>query len=135
MRMPCATRHLLHIESNLVHILQMCSAEEKSRAAEAARTLHFAPALTQLADKVLAGMEANGLVPFNALHLRMERDAKEWTEYMGGLEVRCMASIQASWCWWHCYSVQGPALIFCHARAASHVQEYAQARLRGADSL
>ena len=33
-----------------------CSDKEKNRAAEAAGALHFAPALTQLADDLLAGV-------------------------------------------------------------------------------
>jgi len=72
----------------LRYFLCTCSDSEKAQAAEAAKTLRFAPALIQLADKVLAGMEASGLTPFNALHLRIERDVKDWTEYMGGEEVR-----------------------------------------------
>jgi len=35
----------------------MCSDEEESRAAEAAHTLHFAPALIHLTQKVLAALE------------------------------------------------------------------------------
>ena len=39
---------------NLSFSLCMCSNEEKNRAAEAANTLHFAPASIHLARKVLA---------------------------------------------------------------------------------
>lgn len=37
-----------------------CSDKEKNRAAEAAGALHFAPALTQLAEDPLAGVRASG---------------------------------------------------------------------------
>ncbi len=75
---------------------------------EATRSLRFAPAMVQLAGKVLAGMaaslqagaaaagqrdEAGGgaaAAPpaFNGLHLRLELDAKDWASILGGREVR-----------------------------------------------
>jgi hypothetical protein len=66
---------------------------------EATRSLRFAPAMVQLADKVLAGMAASlqaggaaaaaGASPeFNGLHLRLELDAKDWASILGGREVR-----------------------------------------------
>ena len=52
-----------------------------------ARTLFFAPLLTGLADQVVAGMKAAGAAPFNSLHLRIEKDAKDWSTIMGGAGV------------------------------------------------
>ena len=53
-----------------------------------ARTLFFAPRLTGLADEIVAGMTAAGAAPFNSLHLRIEKDAKDWSTIMGGAGVR-----------------------------------------------
>jgi len=53
-----------------------------------ARTLFFAPLLTGLADEIVAGMEAAGAAPYNSLHLRIEKDAKDWSTIMGGAGVR-----------------------------------------------
>lgn len=55
-----------------------------------ARTLFFAPLLTGLADQIVAGMTAAGVAPFNSLHLRIEKDAKDWATIMGGAGV-CLA--------------------------------------------
>ncbi len=52
-----------------------------------ARTLFFAPLLTGLADEIVAGMTAAGAAPFNSLHLRIEKDAKDWSTIMGGTGV------------------------------------------------
>ena len=52
-----------------------------------ARTLFFAPLLTGLADQIVAGMTAAGMAPFNSLHLRIEKDAKDWSTIMGGAGV------------------------------------------------
>ena len=52
-----------------------------------ARTLSFAPLLTGLADQIVAGMKAAGMAPFNSLHLRIEKDAKDWSTIMGGAGV------------------------------------------------
>lgn len=52
-----------------------------------ARTLFFAPLLTGLADEIVAGMEAAGVKTFNSLHLRIEKDARDWSMIMGGAGV------------------------------------------------
>jgi hypothetical protein len=39
-----------------------------------------------LADRVVAGMAANGASAFHGLHLRMEADAMDWAWLLGGLE-------------------------------------------------
>ncbi len=57
------------------------------RATTVARTLFFAPMLTGLADRIVAGMTAAGAAPFNSLHLRIEKDAKDWSTIMGGAGV------------------------------------------------
>jgi hypothetical protein len=47
-----------------------------------ARSLAFAPSLERLADKVRAGLgEA-----YNGLHLRLEKDAKDWATLSGGMK-------------------------------------------------
>jgi len=64
-----------HLASGLCNIFTasfdcMCSDEEKNQAAEAAGALHFALALTELAEDPLAGVRASDptqtLIPFNA---------------------------------------------------------------------
>ena len=68
--------------------------------ADVARTLPFAPSIVALADRVVAGAAAAArapppgplaspssplpLAPFNAVHLRLESDARDWTAIMGG---------------------------------------------------
>ena len=52
-----------------------------------ARTLFFAPLLTGMADQIVAGMTAAAVAPFNSLHLRIEKDAKDWSTIMGGAGV------------------------------------------------
>ncbi len=72
---------LLHAFTGCAH----CS--DLPRSAMVARTLFFAPLLTGLADEIVAGMEAAGVGIFNSLHLRIEKDAKDWSLIMGGAEV------------------------------------------------
>ena len=61
-----------------------------------ARTLFFAPLLTGLADEIVAGMEAAGAAPYNSLHLRIEKDAKDWSTIMGGAGVRLPPQLSAA---------------------------------------
>ncbi|CAL5219417.1 g1245 [Coccomyxa viridis] len=63
------------------------SISDLPRATMVARTLFFAPLLTGLADEIVAGMTAAGAAPFNSLHLRIEKDAKDWSTIMGGTGV------------------------------------------------
>ena len=67
------------------------------RATMVGRTLFFAPLLTGLADEIVAGMEAAGVGTFNSLHLRIEKDAKDWSMIMGGAGVS-MQIQQSSLC-------------------------------------
>ena len=53
---------------------------------EVARTLDFAPSIQAMADRVVAAIHST-MPAFNAAHLRIERDAKDWAEIMGGPEV------------------------------------------------
>ena len=62
---------------------------------KAARSLAFAPAMRTLADRVVAGITAaKGAggdvtpVEFNAAHLRLEKDARDWAIILGGQAVR-----------------------------------------------
>ena len=51
-----------------------------------ASKIYFAPAVHQLADKVLDGIAK--LAPdFNGAHLRVEADAMDWAQSMGGVDV------------------------------------------------
>ena len=54
---------------------------------EVARSLTFAPEIQRLADRVIAGMTAGGQAEFNAVHLRIEKDARDWSTIMGGEAV------------------------------------------------
>lgn len=58
---------------------------------EVARTLEFAPSIEAMADRVVAAIHSTTPV-FNAVHLRIERDAKDWAQIMGGPEVPLPAS-------------------------------------------
>ena len=55
---------------------------------EVARSLTFAPEIQRLADRVIAGMTAGGQLEYNAVHLRIEKDARDWSTIMGGEAVR-----------------------------------------------
>ena len=54
---------------------------------EVARSLTFAPEIQRLADRVIAGMTAGGQAEYNAVHLRIEKDARDWSTIMGGEAV------------------------------------------------
>ena len=53
-----------------------------------ARSLPFAPHLEQLAARIVANITGDGRAQFNGAHLRMEKDAKDWSVIMGGEEVQ-----------------------------------------------
>ena len=76
------------IHKCLLHMPAGCAnCSDVPRATMVARTLFFAPLLTGLADEIVAGMEAAGVETFNSLHLRIEKDAKDWSMIMGGAGV------------------------------------------------
>ncbi len=54
---------------------------------EVASSLKWAPAIHEMADRIIAGMEKTGAMPFNAVHLRVEKDARDWSTIMGGQQV------------------------------------------------
>ena len=56
-----------------------------------ARSLKWAPEMEALADKVLKQIQIKG-EKFNTLHLRLEKDARDWTEILGGAQV-CLEGI------------------------------------------
>ena len=55
--------------------------------AEGAQSLAFAPMLHAMADRIIEGMTAGGAHPYNGLHLRVEKDARDWIEIMGGTQA------------------------------------------------
>lgn len=55
---------------------------------EVARSLEFAPKIAALADRVIHGMTMAGKYEYNAVHLRIEKDARDWSQIMGGEQVR-----------------------------------------------
>ncbi len=57
------------------------------RATEAAKGLFFNRTLASLADQVVMAMDPSG-EGYNGLHLRLERDARDWHAMVGGEEVR-----------------------------------------------
>lgn len=52
-----------------------------------ARSLTFAPRLHELADRIVDGLTAGGTRAFNGVHLRIEKDARDWAMIMGGSQV------------------------------------------------
>lgn len=52
-----------------------------------ARSLEFAPKIAALADRVIHGMTMAGKYEYNAVHLRIEKDARDWSQIMGGEQV------------------------------------------------
>lgn len=62
---------------------------------EAARSLRFPPAIMALADKVIDGIErGTGSHEFNGIHLRLESDSRDWSEILGGRDVRVICGDQ-----------------------------------------
>ena len=55
---------------------------------EVAKSLEFSSKIHDLADRVIAGMTKDGSEEYNAVHLRIERDARDWSQIMGGEAVR-----------------------------------------------
>ena len=49
-----------------------------------ARSLRFAPLLERLAERIVANMTRGGRLRFNAAHLRIEKDARDWSIILGG---------------------------------------------------
>ena len=54
---------------------------------EVARSLEFAPSMHAFADRVVAAISKRW-PEYNAAHLRIEKDARDWSQIMGGPEVR-----------------------------------------------
>ena len=63
-----------------------------------ARSLEFAPKIAALADRVIHGMTMAGKYEYNAVHLRIEKDARDWSQIMGGEQVTIVGSILALCC-------------------------------------
>jgi hypothetical protein len=59
---------------------------------EVASNLKWAPAIQEMADRIIKGMEKSGAMPFNAVHLRVEKDARDWSTIMGGQQVSSVSS-------------------------------------------
>lgn len=57
-------------------------------AGEVAKSLSFAPELHALANDVIARMTEGGTLLYNGAHLRIEKDARDWSIIMGGDGVR-----------------------------------------------
>ena len=54
---------------------------------EVAKSLQFAPPLLALADRIIEGMTLGGQLQYNGVHLRIEKDARDWAMIMGGQQV------------------------------------------------
>ena len=54
---------------------------------EVARSLEFSDQVANLADRVIHGMTMGGKNEYNAVHLRIEKDARDWSQIMGGEQV------------------------------------------------
>ena len=55
---------------------------------EVARSLEFSSYVTSLADRIIHGMTKGGQLEYNAVHLRIEKDARDWSQIMGGEQAR-----------------------------------------------
>jgi len=53
---------------------------------EVTRSLEFSPMMHSMADRVVAAIAARS-PEYNAVHLRIEKDARDWSQIMGGAEV------------------------------------------------
>ena len=52
-----------------------------------ADSLHWSPQIVELAETIWMGMREGGVNLYNAVHFRIEKDAKDWSLIMGGIEV------------------------------------------------
>ena len=72
----------------------ICARSSLPVVTDVARSLTFAPAVRALAERVVASISAAGAGgtavrrEFNAAHLRLEKDARDWSAIMGGEAVR-----------------------------------------------
>jgi len=74
--------------AGVVHELRVsCSRSAPDLIAEVAADLPFAPVVQGLADKIYEKMTLEGAAFFNSLHLRIEADAKDWMDIIGGSKV------------------------------------------------
>ena len=64
----------------------MCSC--LNQASLVAQNLPFAPDLNILAGEVVDGLKSAGVAVYNGIHLRIEKDAEEWADIMGGEKVQ-----------------------------------------------
>lgn len=55
---------------------------------EVAKSLEFSPLIHAMADRIIEGMTAGGAHDYNGVHLRIEKDARDWAMIMGGQQVR-----------------------------------------------
>lgn len=55
-----------------------------------ARSLEFSDKVADLADRVIHGMTMAGKYEYNAVHLRIEKDARDWSQIMGGEQVTAL---------------------------------------------
>ena len=66
---------------------EVCVCSNLRLAGEVARSLRWSPTVQQLADRVIQGIRAGGTGQFNSVHLRIEKDARDWSLIMGGEAV------------------------------------------------
>ncbi|KAL0032263.1 hypothetical protein WJX79_001439 [Trebouxia sp. C0005] len=62
---------------------------------EVARSLEFSDQVANLADRVIHGMTMGGKNEYNAVHLRIEKDARDWSQIMGGEQVVWRGYVQS----------------------------------------
>ncbi|KAL4423672.1 hypothetical protein ABPG75_000973 [Micractinium tetrahymenae] len=54
---------------------------------EVAKSLRFSPEISAMADRIVEAVTEGGAAPFNGVHLRIEKDARDWAAIMGGQQV------------------------------------------------
>lgn len=54
---------------------------------DVARSLAFSPALHAMADRIFEAATAHGRLTLNGVHLRIERDARDWATIVGGQQM------------------------------------------------
>ena len=92
---------------------------------DVARTLMFAPDVRALADRVVAGISGGGgggggagaPRAYNSVHLRLEKDARDWSIIMGGQAVRPLPRHMCCRLSWHQHAGMGGAPGACVGRA------------------
>lgn len=83
----CQDSDCINQESSILGDLKILPCSNLQLAATVAESIRWSEPVASLAAEVLQGMAGDGASLYNAVHFRIERDAKDWAQIMGGIDV------------------------------------------------